>query len=67
MCCRAQPNVLGDAEDFVENFVRPIELGQKANATKRELAEARRSESFILLGLRIFKGRFCCFYFSTKT
>ncbi|XP_076462027.1 uncharacterized protein LOC143294538 isoform X2 [Babylonia areolata] len=40
----AQPNVLGSAEDFEEDFVRPIELGQKRDATKRELAVARRKK-----------------------
>ncbi|KAL8605870.1 hypothetical protein ACOMHN_040514 [Nucella lapillus] len=40
----AQPNVLGQAEDFGEDFVRPIEHGQKQNATKRELAVARKKK-----------------------
>ena len=42
---RAQPGVLGSAEVFKEEFVHPIELGQKQNATKRELAEARQSKT----------------------
>ena len=42
---RAQPGVLGSAEVFKEEFVHPIELGQKQNATKRELAEARQSKN----------------------
>nr|KAG5713963.1 hypothetical protein BaRGS_020291 [Batillaria attramentaria] len=40
----AQPEVLGSPENFVEEFVKPIERGQKHNATKRELAEARRKK-----------------------
>ena len=41
--------MLGNAEVFKEEFIHPIELGQKQNATKRELAEARQSKNDIVI------------------
>lgn len=41
---RAQPGCLGRLVDFQEEYVGPIELGQRHDANKRELAEARKSE-----------------------
>ncbi|RUS75712.1 hypothetical protein EGW08_016527, partial [Elysia chlorotica] len=38
----AQPKVLGSLEQFQSDFVRAIEIGQKHDATKRELAHARK-------------------------
>ncbi|XP_076093658.1 uncharacterized protein LOC143064602 isoform X2 [Mytilus galloprovincialis] len=38
----AQPNCLGDPEEFKFNYVEPIKQGQKIDATKRQLAEARK-------------------------
>ncbi|XP_052090388.1 DNA excision repair protein ERCC-6-like 2 [Mytilus californianus] len=38
----AQPNCLGDPEEFKYNYVEPIKQGQKIDATKRQLAEARK-------------------------
>ena len=43
----AQPGCLGRLADFQEEYVRPIELGQRHDANKRELAQARkRKERF---------------------
>ncbi|GFS21683.1 DNA excision repair protein ERCC-6 [Elysia marginata] len=38
----AQPKVLGSLEQFDNGFVKAIEIGQKHDATKRELAHARK-------------------------
>lgn len=41
---RANPGCLGEKNDFDETFARVIERGQRYGSSKRELAEARRSE-----------------------
>ncbi|KAK6180078.1 hypothetical protein SNE40_012292 [Patella caerulea] len=38
----AQPDILGSVYEFTDNFVKPIEKGQRVDSTKRELAEARK-------------------------
>ncbi|ESP05258.1 hypothetical protein LOTGIDRAFT_103296, partial [Lottia gigantea] len=40
----AQPGILGSVYEFTEEFVRPIEKGQRNDVTKRELAEARKKK-----------------------
>ena len=42
--CRTQPGVLGSYDKFSTEFAYPIEKGQKHDASKRELAEARKSK-----------------------
>ncbi|XP_060584908.1 LOW QUALITY PROTEIN: DNA excision repair protein ERCC-6-like 2 [Ruditapes philippinarum] len=41
----AQPDCLGSQADFVHEFVRPIESGQRHDANKRELATARKQKN----------------------
>lgn len=41
---RARPGFLGNLKSFEMEFVKRIERGQKHDATKRELAEARKSK-----------------------
>jgi hypothetical protein len=41
-CFRVQPGCLGSIDSFTEEFVVPIETGQKRDASKRELALARK-------------------------
>ncbi|XP_075684937.1 DNA excision repair protein ERCC-6-like 2 isoform X2 [Rhinoderma darwinii] len=38
----AVPGCLGDKKQFIERYSHPIELGQRHNATKRELATGRK-------------------------
>ncbi|XP_073527082.1 DNA excision repair protein ERCC-6-like 2 [Phyllobates terribilis] len=38
----AVPGCLGDKKQFIEKYSHPIELGQRHNATKRELATGRK-------------------------
>ena len=50
----ANPNCLGTSVDFEERFARPITVGQRFDANKRELATARKSECLILFVHTIF-------------
>lgn len=40
--CRANPGCLDDLRSFKVAFVKKVEKGQKQDATKRELADARK-------------------------
>lgn len=40
--CRAVPGCFGSKNQFKEEFSNPVELGQRHNATKRELATGRK-------------------------
>ena len=45
---RAQPGCLGRQLDFEQEYVNAIELGQRHDANKRELAEARKSKKSVM-------------------
>merc|ERR1712187_477905 len=40
----ANPQCLGSLDDFEENFAKPICIGQRFDANKRELATARKKQ-----------------------
>lgn len=45
LSCRVQPGCLGNTDTFTAEYVVPIETGQKQDASKRELATARKGSS----------------------
>lgn len=45
--CRVQPGCLGNIDTFTAEYVVPIETGQKQDASKRELATARKGSTHV--------------------
>lgn len=43
---RVQPGCLGNIDTFTAEYVVPIETGQKQDASKRELATARKGTRY---------------------
>uniref|UniRef100_A0A2C9L9G4 DNA excision repair protein ERCC-6-like 2 n=1 Tax=Biomphalaria glabrata TaxID=6526 RepID=A0A2C9L9G4_BIOGL len=51
----AQPGVLGTLPQFENDFIDVIELGQRQDATKRELAQARKRNEYKIYNLLDFQ------------
>lgn len=51
---RVQPGCLGSIDTFTAEYVIPIETGQKCDASKRELATARKGSGIWVFLLKKF-------------